>query len=450
MKLNRVLRLALVATVLTRAHAQTLLPLNNKALGPSNGFHIRSFTGSFGYGSIDMATTGVAVPGQAMLRSDVAAWASTDLSFTHSSPRSHFGISYKPSYSGRFQLSGLQSFNQFVGLDYSRVVSPKITLFASLTADYSNLEQYLFQTGPVTNFLNDQRSPDDIASLVSSGMAGLGGPGPAVSAMLYGTRVLSLSGNVGASYRPNSRWQLSGIGTVARTQARDVAQQPGVAIVPRTSMEQASLTAVYSLTPRTQLSVDFRTSKVASPLAEYTTNSNSFNLTRRLSQKWFASVGAGAGSFRAPSQAIRLPEGSTFIGQASLGYRYRGYSFVGAYTRNSGDLYGLASASTSSYSGSFAWRQRGLGWSVFAFGGRQQLSGGAFAGADGWQASAGVSKALGRQVAWGATYSYLANSFSPQVLQVRSVNAMRLSLTWVPFVRDAAPLLNDDMAGTGR
>jgi hypothetical protein len=404
-----------------------------------NGFHLYSATASSGYSSIlnafDFSGT------NQRLGSDIAAWASLSTGFTRIGSRSRVSVAYTPSYSGRFRYSGLQSLNQNLVVDAMRSIHPNLNLFGSAQADDSTAEQFVFSQAGVQNALT-QQLPDSSVAVPGSSFIQL----PALQASLYGARVLSLSASTGFNYNTSTRLSFSGSANMAETQARADESRPASVLIPRTRLRQGSLSVSWALTPKLHVSADGRTSFVRSSFAEYQTSVTSLSLTRKVGRRWVVYGGGGVGFFRTMNAGPKLPDGKSFVGTGSFAYRTQQHTLSMTVERNAGDVQGLASSSTVSFLGSWSWKQRGFGWSAFAFGGRQMLRGSLFGSVDGWQGSAGVTRTLGRQTQVGFTYAYMLNSLPLRtVASSLSGNSVRASITWIPFLKEAPPL-----TGTGQ
>src|SRR5947208_588953 len=135
--------------------------------------------------------------------------------------------------------------------------------------------------------------------------------------------------------------------------------------------------------------------KTSSVIGEYQTTSAMGSFARRLGIHWFTVVRSGFGYYSSVG-GKSVPGGVGYLGSSALGYKTRNHTWIATYARSLGDMNGLASASTSFFSGSWNWGRPGLSWRVYAYGGQQRLSGGALGDGTFWQASAGLSRGLSR------------------------------------------------------
>ena len=415
--------------------AQAMLDNLGLQTRSGNGFHIYSATASSGYSSLLNAFD---FSGSSRtLGSDVAAWGSLSTGFTRMGPRGQLAISYVPTYSGRFRYGGLHSLNQNLVINAATLATPKLTLFGAAQADYSTAEQFVFQQGPLTRFVTQQPGLDQMtAAAGAAASADL----PALQAALYGARLLTVSASGGLSYRRSTRLTFTAMGTAADTRARADESRPASVLIPRSRMEQGSFTVSYSLSTKTQVSTEARTTFVRSSFSEYQTSVGTVSIARKFGRRWFFNGGGGVGIFNSLGASVNVPGGSTYVALASVGFRALQHTFIGSFERNIGDVQGLASESTSAYLGSWSWRQRGLGWSAFGFGGHQTLRGSRIGDIQGWQGSMGLTRSIGRQTQIGCTYAYMTNSLPIGTISSLNGHSIRASITWIPFLRETPPL----------
>jgi hypothetical protein len=440
-----------ISVPLHQASAQGFLENRADTLG-KNGLHLYNVTGSIGYSSLlSMYRYGNPAGG---IDGNYAAAASITLGYSHMGPKSALSFMYVPSYSGIFPISGQNSFNQRLNLEFSTRFGSKWTFYIAGSTDDSTVEQFIFKPSALTQFVNGPATFDQLASAVIGGQAdtlALGLPGQLLA---YGSRVLSVGANAGITYRPSSRLRLSFTGNAGQYQARDNKRDSHLdqPLIPRSRFEQGNANVSYSLTPRTEAGVQLSTMKTRGMAGQYQTTTASGSIGRKLGAQWFASAQGGIGVFTSLERTGRvLPDGSSYIVNGTLGYKAREQTWAGTYNRMLADQYGLGSASTSSFLGSWSWRRPGLSWSIFASGGKQLLSGGTFGDFGTWQTSAGYSRALGRQASVSMEYSYLTDSVTP-VRLYNNVNAhaVRVTMSWIPFLRDTPPLSTGTTQVTSR
>src|SRR5205085_11526394 len=130
---------------------------------------------------------------------------------------------------------------------------------------------------------------------------------------------------------------------------------------------------------------------------DYSTSATAF-IGRSISRHWFAQAHAGAGFVTYLGSQHVGSMGTAPLFGGSLGYKMRAHSFMGAYDRTLSPSYGAGAAHTASTSGAWNWQPIGRHWSVSSSYARQQFTGSAFGDVNGWRASFGFNRSLGRQL----------------------------------------------------
>jgi hypothetical protein len=440
------LALSLGATV-NDAWGQSLL--DGGLFGPEkNGLHIYNVTASVGYSSLLGAFSNANdLQGHG---GNYYSSAGVSLGYSHSGAQLSVRVMYVPSYSGTYRYSSLNSFNQRLNLTLSRRLGFKWTFYVVAVGDDSTVEQFIFQPNTLTTFVNGPATFDELAGAVMGGATSASPLKTFSQILIYGTRVLSFGANAGMTYRPSTRLRISFNGSGNEAQARPDSRDlhPEQSLLPRTRSEAGDANISYTLNPRTEIGTQFSTTRTQSFVGDYQTSNFSGSIGRKVGMHWFASVQGGLGVFNSLGGGDTVgrsnqisPLEVSYLASGSVGYKGREHTWAGTYNRRVADQYGLGSESTTGLSGSWNWHQPGSSWAVYVSGGKQLLGGGLWGDLGSWQASAGVSRSLGRQVSCLVAYSYLKDSVSQtRMYNNVSAHAVRLTISWIPFLREAPPL----------
>jgi hypothetical protein len=389
---------------------------------PSNGVHLYA-AGSGGYSSFrepsNLVTPGM-VGGQAL--QGYTAWASATISYSHYYAGTGFGIEYSPSYSHVVDATE-EGFSQRLGLKYFHQVIPKWTFFVSVAGSQATLEESLFTSQ--TQAVNATAAGDSPnAPIVFS-------PAPT---LLFGSRVLSLSGDAGVTYSPSPRLHFSFDAGGADTQARPDTSQTVEASIPRMRTEFGTFDASYSVSPKTEIGGDATYSETSSGFGVFRYSQLEVHAGRKLGMRWYLAGAVGTGLVN--NQASTL----TYIGHAMLRYAGRENTVILSVRRAPGDNYGLGSSASEYYSAAWNWRQRNRAWSLQANADWQQQTGGVLGDIHTWDVGLGLSRSLGRQAGVTIGGSYLREDVSSAFnLAGEIAYAVRLTIYWIPLARDAGP-----------
>ena len=230
-----------------------------------SGLRIYGVTGALGYSSLPPSL--LASKNYEGLGSNLAIWSSIIVGFAHFSERTKFNLIYTPSFSGRFRNSSVQSFNQNLSIDGSYLITPLLTLSMSATGDDSTLEQLMIQPGSLSALVGGQPNFEQLTEAAAAGLSE--GGSPTLRALYYGTRILSLSGQAGLSYRPTTRLSIDLRGHLTQSQASPNGRRNTQAVIGRTLMDQSELAVAYLLWPDTKVGVQMGVMDVRSPISQY-------------------------------------------------------------------------------------------------------------------------------------------------------------------------------------
>jgi hypothetical protein len=418
------------------------------ATGGRNGFHLYGITGAAGY-STAIGTLGTARQ-VAGLGGETFALGSVSVGYSHLGPKSDFSLVYVPSYSGQFAFANFSSFNQTLNLSLNRSLSPKWTLATAGTAASGTVTQYLLNEGIASSPLGSLGS----TGLLSAGAA-VPGAAPLSRALLYGTGLLTFSEQVSFGYRYSTRLHLSFGGQITDSWSRDNGGAPKTkAALPSSLTEQGMADASYALSPRSQIGAGVSIANTRSFLGRYDSASFLGSYGRQIGRRWSVSASAGLGTFTSFGEA-RSGTVVSFVTAETVQYSRRSQTWNVTYSRMVGDSYGLSAPSTTSWLGTWNWHRPGHSWGLTSSGGLQRFASGPLGNVSIWQASSGISEALGSQAFVTFSYVFLKEAIAPvfgypnQNLQVVSV-----SLSWLPSRREARSVMakfdNRSAADNGR
>ena len=395
-----------------------------------NGFDIYSVSGATGYSSYPGAFS-ASNSLQSGSQGGYSSLASLSTGFYHSGAKLKFASRYTPSYAGTYYSSSLNSFNQSLSVEMIARLSSKWAYSLSISGDDVTVDQFLFRQNGLSQIVAGPGSIDDFAATI------IGGAAPRLSAspqtLVYGTRILSFGFNSGLSFRPSTRLSVNFTGgatrSISRTPANDLAQP----VIPRSTAEHAGVGVSFSLSPRTEIGVQTEATLTTSPVGDFRSFSYTGTFGRKLGTHWFTSVQAGLSNYQFVDTRVSLPSGASIVASGTMGYKDRGNAWAVTYNRMVGDLYGLASSSSSSVFGSWNWRRPGSKWGMQAFGGQQRLIGGPGGGITIWHGSAGLSRAVSRQASVSLAYGYMSDIVAPVLLIQNGVaHSVRMTVFWIP------------------
>ncbi len=394
-----------------------------------DGFDIYSVSGATGYSSYPGVFGGS--NNATGSQGGYSSLASLSTGFYHGGAKLKFASRYTPSYAGTYYDSSLNSFNQSLSLEMIARLSSKWAYSLSISGDDVTVDQFLFRQNSLTQLVSGPGSIENFASTIISGAA------PRLSAtpqtLVYGTRILSFGFNSGLSFKPSTRLSINFTGGAARSISRTPANEFSQAIIPRSTVEHAGVGVSYSMSPRTEIGVQTEATLTNSPVGDFRSFSYTGTFGRKLGTHWFTSVQAGLSNYQFVDTRTSLPSGASIVASGTMGYKDRGNAWAITYNRMVGDLYGLASSSSSSFFGSWNWRKPGSKWGIQSFGGQQRLIGGPTGGITIWHGSAGLSHAVSRQASMSLAYGYMSDIVAP-VLTIQNgvAHSVRLTVFWIP------------------
>lgn len=391
-----------------------------------NGFHLNEVDISGSYSSITGGLEGLLGPNILALEGFSGAVAVTT-SYTNRGPFSNFSILYTPSFVDLFHFSK-HFWGQALAVNLDERLGTHWTVRLSGTGRLESAQEFLFLP---------QGSVDTSASPIDSGYSPtllLSGPG-----LLFGTRILTFNANAKATYSPTERVHISLEGQGSEILSRPDEGAPEVAVVPRARLAGGVLSADFNVSPRTNFGADAYFQEGWTTFGRYDTANVGLHLGRKLGRHWLVSTFGGY-SWITSVGDTNFKNVGTISATGKIAYQARQSSWTVAYHRQAGDGYGFGAAVTDGYSTTYDWHSLNRLWAIQVTGDRSQLAGGASPGIDLWDAGFTVSRSLGRKIALGAGGSYLRESLAQGAQGQAKVYSARVTLSWIPFLRDTLPL----------
>jgi len=357
-------------------------------------------------------------------------------------------ITYSPSFSTDFQGYGANSFNHSLSFNWRRRLTQKWTFALSSAGVISSVNEAIFMPTALANVAGAPGSFGELSAAMVGGkftngpLAAILTGAPVVESpagiLLYGRRFLTATVQSGISYAHSSRLTFHVSVSASRTQALKDSNVPAGSqsgnLLAHTTSGSGSMGISYSLTPRTQLSADWSSSRAFSNLQDAYANSAGVSLGHTMSERWFLQVHAGTGFIVGLREYHALPTGPQYQAGGSVGYRRLAHTFLVSVDRSVSDSYGLGAGASLSATGAWNWTPLGSSsWSMNANFGQQWLMGTGFNSINSWRASAGLRRMVGRYLAVSTDYSYLSGlplAFGPGSL--RGQHMVRMSVTWLP------------------
>lgn len=318
------------------------------------------------------------------LRSDVMIGGSGTVHALRLRERDRFGITYTPSYTARTRYSEWNSLNQSLSLNYERSLAPRFRLGLSASGHMHTFEDFQFSDTSLSSLATRPGTANDLAGAVGGrgdpGLVVPVGPGAdsAIEFLLYGGRVLTSSFESRLSYSVSPRFSTFFSFHLDRTQHMSSGRgDEGVyrLTAPQTTAGSGAIGVTYSLSPRTNMSVQASSTRNSTRLRSYYLTTAGASVDRMISPRWFVNGTASLGTVTAGGIAERPSRPLQILGGGGLGYRYSSQTWLASYDRRIGDAYGVGTSGAHTAGITWRWAQPMSGWGVSISGNRFQLSG---------------------------------------------------------------------------
>ena len=400
----------------------------------ANGFHLYSASLAAGYMSSAFGA-GTLAPG---LGGDYQGWASLTGGYSFTGPKGVFAIDYTPGYTARLRYSQLRSFNQALTLTGTRRLGSKTLVHFNGSGSEGSYESFLFSGGGLGSVVGTGGTTDVLTGGLSSASGASLSPAQLI---VYGGKVRTAVSSMGVSYAATTRLTVSLDASGSLTATKYDNTTTLAPVLPRYLNATGAFGLGYSLSPSTTIGSRLSYSYTTSKLANFDDSVAALFLDRKLGQHWFTALSAGPSLYRTKGGPVTAATLS-YDASGTLGYRFRQTSLATSYHRRAGDSYGFGAEASDTYDAAWDHFTRTLGWSFRASGGQQRLSGGSAGGFRASYAAGGITHALGRQLTLSLEYSYAR--YVGAAYPRAEFQSGRISLTWIPFLRDTPSLINSD------
>jgi hypothetical protein len=373
-----------------------------------------------------------------------------------SGEKSSITWSYSPSYfSTVYSESNVPThgaLNHRFGLTWQRKLGSRWSVNASANGFLASMEQLYFAPGLLSSVAAVPTTFDDLAAALLAGkysdaqlaalLTGSSVHASPEQQFPYGTRLMSAAANLGLTWAPTGRTSLSVTLTGGRTQTVNGAgitgRQPATPVLtlPPVTNAAASISWGYSLSPRTNISIQATSSRTFSRIQQGYASSMSFSVGRTLSRRWFVQGSLGAGGLTYGYQRYAQPKTIQYLAAGSVGFKTSSYTLLASYSRSLGDAYGLGSGTSSTGAAGWSWNRPGSPWSLTASVTYQELNNPLFRNTRSWRTGAGLGRSLGQHLTANWQYIYMQLPADIVVAGLNNTeNGVMASLTWRPGLR---------------
>ena len=373
--------------------------------------------------------------------------ASASLGWQRHRGQTNISVLYSGTYDAVVRYSNLNAFGHMLGLGYGHGFGRRWSFQINGSAQDATMYQALNQPTGLTVLSQLPTTFDDLAAAFAVGkfsdgqIAAMMTGSPLMAAparsLLFGNRVLSYSGQAGASYAHSQRLTFRFSAFTAAGQTRRGGGNSGLPeekqVMPRSAGFSGGGAFDYSLSPRTQLGFGADANYVVNKYQRAQITTTSASLGRKMGMRWFLSLHGGVSFTRSLESTGGPPRTRNLIGGGSIGFRTYQHTLVATYERTAFDTFGFAVGENTNLAGSWGWRLPGRSWSVNASGGQQQLRRSGFASLTGWQSSAGFSRRMSTTISMNVGYAmfWSAGTYLGALNDVSS-HSVRFSLNWTP------------------
>ncbi|MCC6536712.1 MAG: hypothetical protein IT162_04130 [Bryobacterales bacterium] len=367
----------------------------------------------------------------------------------HNTPSSNINVIYSPAFSRSPSLSGYRAINHALGVSYGRRLGARWHLAASSNVVALNFQQSLTGTSPTAQLTGIPSTFEELSTLVLTGktenpfLTAAARVTPAVTApeqaYLFGGNHLSVANSVSIGFDKSTRSMFRFGAFANRTQLLGdqtsffYSDRPLDPQLRRTTNISGVAGWTYMLEPRTTLSTDFSTSRIMSDFQDAYVSQVSVSVGRKLSERWFAKGSLGMGWFSPTRSTFRQDPFRRHEWGASLGYKVYSHTFMGSYTSQISDQFGLGANSNISSAAAWSWRRPGSSFSVASSFGYSQMVGPSFPNSGSWSGFVTVGRALNSHTS--LSVSYRALQFPQTVFfysPTNTVHGVTTSVSWSP------------------
>jgi hypothetical protein len=388
-----------------------------------------------------------------LLQDQTGVGAAATIAYSSFRERTGISIIYTPSYIVGLGDYGANAQNHVLSATWRHSFTPKWGYSLAASASVASLTEALFMPTSQSMMASTQATPEDFSTAMTTGRVTNDQLGAAISAaplaaspsglLLYGNRTLNSVVRSRISYSHSTRLTLLMMLEASRSQALkdgsvSAGSQPDY-LVGQTTTGTGTVGIGYSLTPRSQLSADWSSTRVVSNLEQAYTHTAKLSLGHTISPRWFFQMHAGGGFVNPTRQFHVVERGLQYQAGGNIGYRNHAHTLLAAVDRSIGDTYGLSANGSILAAVTWNWHRPGALWSMTANFGEEWLTVTGFNQVNTWRGGAGVVRKVGPHMAVSTQYAYLSNvgfagGLGPQSLQAGR-HMVRMTVIWIPSER---------------
>lgn len=391
---------------------------------PVSGFRIQSVSV---FGTYNSGPAGAGQVSTGTLVGGSSTGTSATFSYDRVSERTTVAATYTPTFVIQFENSERIQ-NHALSLGVRRNISPKWTLVVGASAVASRITEALFLPTPASSApATFNQYPDAVLPLTTTS-----------STFFYGNRMLNAGVQSSITYSHSTRLTFHATLSGSRLEALPDSGQRSYAyraVLTDTTAVAFGSGFSYSLSPRTQVSADWSSSRTISNLEDFYTHTADVSVRRSMSPKWFLNLHGGGGYVQPVRESYSLGGPRYQVG-AGLGYKSHAHTFVASCDRSVSNTYGFGAGSSISTSGAWNWNRPGSAWSLSANFGQQWLPTTAFGNVSVWRAGAGATRIVGRHTVVTTQYAFLSESpVSGRAYLPGAQHVLQIAVGWLPANR---------------
>lgn len=436
--------------------AQQMNALTDLSNATWEGIHlygVNVFT-SYVSSAFPVETTTVIAPNAAQLGHDVTYGASVNVGWQyHRGERLGINMAYAGSYTRSQNFNSLSSFGHSFRANAFWELTQKLTLTASANANYATLAEYVYQPTSLSITAQSPATINNVAASMGVGQFSNTQSASALSAatpagvsnqtsLLLGNRILTYATQASLGYQATSRLSFSFAAVSAAGQNRNggvAGAPPQTYVVPRTFGLMAGGSVGLALTPRTDIAINFGTSRNSTLYQSGYSTTAGLSMGRMMGTRWFLRGSGGAAYSWAVQQQQGTPKAIQLTAGGSVGYGLNSQTFLANYNRSSTDINGFAIGTNTHLAGAWGWHRPDRAWNMSASFGQQLVRNTGFTSLTGW--NGGITwythLVAGTMLTMQYVYSSSTGNLFGYTTKV-TVNSVRLTIGWVPAALQAA------------
>jgi hypothetical protein len=148
---------------------------------------------------------------------------------------------------------------------------------------------------------------------------------------------------------------------------------------------------------------------------------------------WFAQAHAGGGKLINLTSLYPVHMGSMPVYGGSLGYRTYAHTILVAFDESLGQSYGAGAAKSTTVNAAWNWTRPGRNWGLGTDYMHLKFGGGLFGDVNGWRASIGITRRIGRHMGLQTAYMFADYSSDSKLAPYKSAqHGVQVSVVWTP------------------